>query len=962
MCAEPMPGEQELLDNFLNDLQPKAIAKLVKVVFEQMKLADEAGSLLKIEKEIADAVADAKEKWLASPKPEQGLLFGDAAGPQQKELHVDFSGVTDETFWERTEGRIYKALQSYSELAETGYGYQRRLFVDDTARGFAFIDLSRKRYDVVLMNPPFGASVPSVKKYLGHRYVFTKNDLYAAFVERGLSLLHGAARLGAITSRTGFFLGTFQDWREQLLLKACRLIVMADLGSDVLDGAMVEVASYVLENDSTGDPTALVFRLLLSEDKQDTLRAAIAKEEPQIQFRIEPSSFGSVDSSPFAYWIPNQIRSSFKRWPTFEPAGAEVRCGLSTNDNPRFVRAFWEVAPENHYFCYYPTGANRHVCSLGDPIVKAFLARKQQGRRKWAPHVMAGVSQPWFAPLTVVVNWEGEGAEIKAYARVLGNSPSRNVRSEEYYFRSGISWTRRAVRMIPYVIPGNAIPTASRYMAFPKEEMEALALGVMASNVASSYMRMFGEKFEFPNFLVDNVKSLPWPDLQGHERNLVEHVVREETRRRRIFYMGHEPFQEFIVPFSLGSEASDRLDFDYASLLGEELDRLVAASLGLTERELNIFQRDLLEGIKAIGKINTDETDDEELVDTSTKGRWAATMSYAIGCAFGRWDLRYATGEKPIPDLPDPFAPLPPCPPGMLQNEQGLPLSNDDVQRLQAAGQWHYSLELPWDGILVDDPDPDNAYDIDRRVREVLGVVWKHRTEATEQEACDILGVKGLRDYFRKPSFFFTDHLKRYSKSRRQAPIYWPLSTPSGSYTLWIYYHRLNDDTLFGAVNKYIKPKTEDTERNIRQIESDLAKATGREASKRRDALEEATTLLSELNDFQGELLRVAELPYKPNLNDGVLITAAPLWKLFRLPKWRKDLQECWKKLEAGEYDWAHLAYSIWPDRVRDVCKRDRSIAIAHGLEELCEVAVKPTNKKASKKQKVEETVPGDEE
>ena len=43
MCAEPMPGEQGLLDKFLDDLQPKAIAQLVQAVFEKMKLAGEAG-------------------------------------------------------------------------------------------------------------------------------------------------------------------------------------------------------------------------------------------------------------------------------------------------------------------------------------------------------------------------------------------------------------------------------------------------------------------------------------------------------------------------------------------------------------------------------------------------------------------------------------------------------------------------------------------------------------------------------------------------------------------------------------------------------------------------------------------------------------------------------------------------------------------------------------------------------
>ncbi|MFM7471405.1 MAG: type II restriction endonuclease subunit M, partial [Nodosilinea sp.] len=79
------------------------------------------------------------------------------------------------------------------------------------------------------------------------------------------------------------------------------------------------------------------------------------------------------------------------------------------------------------------------------------------------------------------------------------------------------------------------------------------------------------------------------------------------------------------------------------------------------------------------------------------------------------------------------------------------------------------------------------------------------------------------------------------------------------------------------------------------------------------------------------------QLPYKPNLNDGVQITAAPLWPLFGLKKWQTKLKDTWKKLEKGDYEWAHLAYSIWPDRVREKCKGDRSLAIAHDLEELHE-------------------------
>jgi hypothetical protein len=150
---------------------------------------------------------------------------------------------------------------------------------------------------------------------------------------------------------------------------------------------------------------------------------------------------------------------------------------------------------------------------------------------------------------------------------------------------------------------------------------------------------------------------------------------------------------------------------------------------------------------------------------------------------------------------------------------------------------------------------------------------------------------------------------------------------------VWLYYPRLTLDLLYKAVNDYVNPKLAETGRRIGDLRDKLDSARGREATRLREALEEDTDLQAELEEFKAELLRVAGLPYKPSLDDGVVICAAPLWRLFRLPKWRNELESRWKKLEAGEHDWAHLAYAIWPDRVQEKCKTDRSLAIAHGLE-----------------------------
>ena len=303
----------------------------------------------------------------------------------------------------------------------------------------------------------------------------------------------------------------------------------------------------------------------------------------------------------------------------------------------------------------------------------------------------------------------------------------------------------------------------------------------------------------------------------------------------------------------------------------------------------------------------------------------------ALGFAFGRWDIRYAAGEQSAPELLDPFAPLPVCPPGMLKGGDGLPLSTEAGRRLRAEGP--YPLDVAWDGILVD--DPEHPLDLERRVHAALAVLWADNANAVEQEACELLGVPTLREWFRRPAGFFADHLRRYSKSRRQAPIYWPLSTASGSYTLWLYYHRLTPDTLYKCLQQFVGPKLGAVEKELTHLRTVLAANEG--GAKERKRLEELEDLRRELIELRTELELWAP-KWKPNLNDGVLITAAPLWKLFRLPKWQKDLKACWQELEKGDYDWAHLAYTLWPDRVRERCKSDRSLAIAHGLEDLCEV------------------------
>lgn len=150
----------------------------------------------------------------------------------------------DERQWENAEARLREALQDFAR-ASAG-SYRNRLFADDALEGLRLIDLISEVFDVIVMNPPFGASSQGVKATLDASYPKSKNDLLAIFLERGIERLRSGGTLGAITSRTIFFQPGFQQWREEILAKSPPL-TFVDLGYGVLDDAMVEVAAYCLE-------------------------------------------------------------------------------------------------------------------------------------------------------------------------------------------------------------------------------------------------------------------------------------------------------------------------------------------------------------------------------------------------------------------------------------------------------------------------------------------------------------------------------------------------------------------------------------------------------------------------------------------------------------------------------------------------------------------------------------------
>ncbi|OPY73252.1 MAG: N-6 DNA Methylase [Syntrophorhabdus sp. PtaU1.Bin002] len=933
VTAEPMPGEEDMRREFTASLKPRVLGQIVDEVFEKMKLAGEAGSLLKIEEEIKDAVAAAGKQWREGPKPEQELLFLtiDAPRPKQQEPRFDVKGITDERFWEQAEDRILDALKNYAERAEDGHAIRRRLFVEDAARGFAFIDLCRKRYDVVLMNPPFGEVAGVTIRFVESTYPLYAKNILCAFIERSQELLLACGTAGSVVDRTILIKNSYEKFRRGRLLENGALANVADLGWGVLD-ANVEVSSVVVKSKCCYN----------SEVYGADVTRVGNKDSELINQLVSPIilSHETLESQPFAaisFQMPEFLRNALRSAPSLGDVGVAFYNGHTIKSDV-FKRLIWEISSK---------------CLMGQAV------------RMWN----GSEYSPFYVPFQ-------ECVLIRDYAGGMEAHRSTILRNPTKHLSAGLCYGKRGEYLDVQILPKGFILTNEGFGGpRRKDEITWFSLAILNSLPAQLAINFYCGQHKGVGY----VNALPLP---GHATVLSKQMVElAKATYGELRNVGRsletDPF--FLTPFCTNS--CERM------LSAQDWVRNYSA---INERVLDAIKK--MDGI-AVELFSIDETEKKALfesaadrptptviggvnctVDESIKSFWAQAMvSFFVGVILGRWDVRIALDPSLVPKLPDPFDPLPVCPPGMLAGPDGLPAeanrivseewlrARPDANTLPPEGSVKtptildsdYPLRISWDGVLVDDNgfngDRPHRDDIVRRIREIFDLIWKDKAQEIEQEACDILGVSDLRDYFRRPAGFFQDHLKRYSKSRRKAPVYWPLSTTSGSYTIWLYYHRLNDQTLYGAVNKYVEPKISEVERGIAQIEDNLKAASGREATRLTDRLNEARTFVGELRDLREELLRIAALPYKPDLNDGVIVNAAPFHGLFRLRSWAKDTEDCWKKLAKGDYDWAHLAYTIWPDRIREVCLTDRSIAIAHGLEDLYEIEAAESHKKGGR-------------
>ncbi len=665
------------------------------------------------------------------------------------------------------------------------------------------------------------------------------------------------------------------------------------------------------------------FRLLSIDDKGDALLQAVrALQEGcplTTTFVVAADSFGQVPGSAFSYWVSEELRSIFKQFPAFEFHNLDVERGATTMNDFRYLRGWWEVSP---------------TASARDR-----MTTQHSGR--WVLFAKGGAFAQYYGDLDLVIDWEQDGSVLKEEVTNYRGSHgwgyhwTAAINGHAFYFREGITFSNAATtgfstRILPlgcifsHMGPSVFAPDSARLPRVLALMNSKAFEGLLALRLGMSHT---GRK----HYEVGVIQRTPVPDLDNPDGERLGELAMQCVHLKRDLDTANETSHVFHLPALLQAEGDTlagsaqawqrRVDAAHEQLARNqaEIDNIAFRLYGISDQDRRAMEESLggpgLPVDEAADALNADvnaPTEEDEVDEVAqppvdTRSLVADLLSYLVGCALGRWDMRFATGERPKPALHDPFAPLPVCSPGMLVGEDGLPT------REAPPG---YPLEMDSDGILVDDPDHQD--DIVRRVQAVMRAIWGDAAAADEIEAemCTVLSVPALRDYFRRG--FFEAHIKRYSKSRRKAPIYWLLQSERKGYGIWLYYHLLDRDMLFKALALYTDHKLTGESLRLDQVRAAQRTAAtspsgGKEARRLAREVDKQEGFVSELNEFREKLSAAAHLGLAPDLNDGVLLNIAPLHALM---PWR-ETRRVWEDIQAGKYPWSTIGKRVAGDNLR---------------------------------------------
>ncbi|MFX4301252.1 BREX-1 system adenine-specific DNA-methyltransferase PglX [Alicyclobacillus tolerans] len=685
------------------------------------------------------------------------------------------------------------------------------------------------QFDVVIMNPPYMGNKSmnaELSNFMREKYPISGTDTCTAFMEVSM-YLKPFGFLAMINQHSWMFTSTFEDLRRKIISNMT-IVSMLHLGAKAFDetgGEVVQSTAFVLRNCFIENFKAPYIRLVDLNDpdeKRQMALAVIKNRQKDFFFSSTVNVYTRLAGSPVAYWIGDKLINVIAQ---NKPLGdfVELKSGMSTGDNSRFQREWFEVNLEGIGFGYNS------------------VHETKSGKHKWFPCNSGGEYRKWYGNNEIVVNWRNDGEEIRGYRGEDGRLKSA-PRNTEYYFREGLTWTKISTGKfaVRYKEQGFAFDDTGRSAFTHDSILTKLVLGLLCSKFSLEVLKVYNPTMSFTN---GDIHRIPFfRDKIFGCADLIIPIVNENINISRSDWDSFEVSWGFKRHPLLVQNNSKTVQEAFEEWDGVCKRRFYA--LRSNEEELNkifihIYDLD--------GELSPHVNDEDITIKRSDKERDIKSfISYAVGCMFGRYSL----------------------------DQEGLVFAGGtfDPERYK-------TFAADSDNIL---PIISDAYfedDIVSRFVEFVKVTFGEETLTKNLEfIADSLGRKdsetpreAIRRYFLND--FFKEHLQTYKKK----PIYWLFTSgKQKAFNCLIYMHRYDKTTLSRIRTDYLHELQMRYDAEKKSLLSVIeGGGTAREISAAKKELKTLELKIAELKEYEELLHHMSDMQIEIDLDDGVDVNYA---------------------------------------------------------------------------------------
>ncbi len=828
----------------------KTILKMIEIIYEEFEDVRLKGSLIQPEKKLFPLFEEfknriAKKELSKAKRTKRKQTKGQETLLNEQSISLsDYKSQRDFTKEER---ELMSSLDAIYSEAIKANDISRQLFANEAKKSVKLVDIFMKQYDVVVTNPPYmgkRSMNDKLKNYLRLEYKGYDNDLYSVFIKRCVDFIKENGFLGMITQHTFMFLPSFKDLR-MFLLSQLFLKDIVHLGTNAFDdigGEKVNTVMFIgkrnLEINDEGSKFVRLVKYNSSSAKKENL---LNKSN---QFIKKQEDFVVIDGAPFCYWISDNILSIFKNESKLNSIIYDKTDGNKTASNSKYIRYHWEIENKNDY----------RICSQ--------VAKQEE----------------FYANYDSIVRWDEDALSF------YSSNKSSSLLKKELWDKESITWSRiGSSGFTPRYLDRGYIPDVSGPAIYLNENIYYI-LGFLNTNLAKYCISLLNPTL---NFSVGDVLKLPIKIEKG-KCEYIESKVKEIIGLKRkeiscdetsLLYRTHclsefvqidleESFIEYKKTyFNNYLEIVKRMNEieDYFS----NLFKLTKYDRMLIDNEINDFSNYILE----------DLSDDkyDALEDLYLNGVKCKTKT---GERYKKIDMREISK---IIDLP-----IEEC--VSYLNEKQI-YSKDELKDCVINilshyigcifGRWGSSQKyIKSDGIVPIDSSIYLEEDMVEQLYNCMALEYGESQVDSIYEQIEKILNKSIEEFIK--SEFFNIHKKYYQKR----PLYWHICSPKKTFNCFIYYHKLDNDTLYKVKSIYLNQMISRYEEDLKYYTNQLIEArTNGDKSKEKDFKDKCSDLEAKLEDLNILDKKIMEiLPYKPNIDEGVLSNIIPIEPILSAP------------------------------------------------------------------------------